>query len=94
MEDVLTAPHSPWQNPYSERLVGTIRRDCLNHFVIFNARHLRRTLALYFRYYHASRTHLGLAKQCPLAREISRTGRILEIPHIGGLHHRYERLAA
>ena len=94
MEEVLTAPHSPWQNPYAERLVGTLRRECLNHFVIFNARHLRRTLALYFGYYHASRTHLGLAKQCPFAREILRTGRIVEIPQIGGLHHRYERLVA
>ena len=65
MEQVLTAPQSPWQNPYAERLIGTIRRECLNHFVILNALHLRRTLRLYFRYYHASRTHLGLAEQCP-----------------------------
>jgi Integrase core domain len=65
MEEILTAPRSPWQNPYAERLIGSIRRECLNHFVILNARHLRRTLASYFAYYHGSRTHLGLAKQCP-----------------------------
>jgi transposase InsO family protein len=94
MEEVITAPQSPWQNPYAERLVGTLRRECLNHFVILNAKHLRRTLTLYFRYYHASRTHLGLAKQCPLAREVTNAGRIVEIPQIGGLHHRYERLSA
>ena len=94
MEEILTAPRSPWQNPYVERLIGSIRRDCLNHFVILNARHLRRTLAWYFTYYHGSRTHLGLAKQCPFPRQVSRTGRIIEIPQLGGLHHRYERVAA
>jgi len=94
MEEVLTAPRSPWQNPYAERLIGSIRRDCLNHFVILNARHLRRTLASYFAYYHGSRTHLGLDKQCPFPRQVSRIGRIHEIPQLGGLHHRYERVAA
>ena len=94
MEEVLTAPRSPWQNPYAERLIGSIRRDCLNHFVILNARHLRRTLASYFAYYHGSRTHLGLAKQCPFPRQVSSIGRIIEIPQLGGLHHRYERVAA
>jgi hypothetical protein len=63
MEEVLTAPRSPWPNPYAERLIGSIRTDCLNHFVILNARHLKRTLASYFEYYHGSRTHLGLDKQ-------------------------------
>jgi len=94
MQEVLTAPRSPWQNPYAERLIGSIRRECLNHFVILNARHLKRTLALYFRYYHTSRTHLGLDKQCPFPREVSRDGRIIEIPQLHGLHHRYERVAA
>jgi hypothetical protein len=56
MEEVLTPPQSPWQNPYAERLIGSIRRDCLNHFVILNARHLKRTMASYFAYYHRSRT--------------------------------------
>ena len=94
MEEVLTAPQSPWQNPYVERLIGSIRRDCLNHFVIFNARHLKRTLASYFVYYHGSRTHLGLDKQCPIPRPVSSIGKIIKIPQLGGLHHRYERLAA
>jgi len=94
IEQVLTAPQCPWQNPYVERLIGSIRRECLNHFVILNARHLKRTLGLYLRYYHASRTHLGLAKQCPFPRHVSSAGRIIEIPQIGGLHHRYERIAA
>src|SRR4051812_9427676 len=93
-EEILTAPQSPWQNPYAERLIGSIRRECLNHFVILNARHLKRTLASYFRYYHGSRTHLSLDKQCPIPRPISSAGRIVEIPQVGGLHHRYERVAA
>jgi putative transposase len=94
MEEVLTAPQSPWQNPYAERLIGSVRRECLNHFVILNARHLKRTLTLYFRYYHSSRTHLALDKQCPLPRTVSTTGRIVKIPQVGGLHHRYERIPA
>ena len=94
IEEVLTAPRSPWQNPYVERLIGSIRRDCLNHFVILNAKHLKRTLVWYFRYYHGSRTHLGLVKQCPYPRQVSSIGRIIAIPHLGGLHHRYERAAA
>ena len=94
IEEVLAAPRSPWQNPYVERLIGSIRRDCLNHFVILNARHLKRILASYFVYYHGSRTHLGLDKQCPFPRQASTVGRIIEIPQLGGLHHRYERVAA
>ncbi len=94
MKEVLTAPQSPWQNPYVERLIGSIRRECLDHFVILNARHLKGTLTSYFAYYQASRTHLGLDKQCPLARQVSRVGRIVKIPQLGGLHHRYERIAA
>ncbi|MGI9071850.1 MAG: integrase core domain-containing protein, partial [Bryobacteraceae bacterium] len=81
-------------NPYAERLIGSIRRECLNHFVVLNARHLKRILRSYFDYYHQSRTHLGLAKECPAARPVMETGRIIEIPQLGGLHHRYERLAA
>jgi putative transposase len=94
IEELLTAPQSPWQNPYAERLIGSIRRDCLNHFVILNAKHLKSTLASYFAYYHGSRTHLGLDKQCPIPRQVSSIGRIIEIPQLGGLHHRYERVAA
>jgi transposase InsO family protein len=94
IQEVLTAPQSPWQNGYAERLIGSIRRECLNHFVILNARHLRKTLTEYFRYYHRSRTHLGLAKQCPIEREVMDRGMIVETPELGGLHHRYERIAA
>lgn len=94
IEEVLTAPQSPWQNAYAERLIGSIRRECLNHFVVFNSRHLKRTLAAYFRYYHRSRTHLGLGKQCPIERAVMDCGVIVEKPELGGLHHRYERVAA
>src|SRR5262249_34479334 len=94
IKEVLTSPQSPWQNPYAERLIGSIRRECLNHFVILNARHLKRTLSAYFRYYHESRTHLSLGKQCPSPRQVSSMGNIISIPQLGGLHHRYERVAA
>jgi transposase InsO family protein len=93
--EVLTAPQSPWQNGSAERLVGSIRRECLNHFNHFlNARQLKRTLAAYFRYYHQSRPHLALEKQCPIERQMMKHGTIAEIPELGGLHHRYERIAA
>jgi putative transposase len=94
IKEVLTAPQSPWQNPYAERLIGSIRRECLNHFVVLSARHLKRTLSCYFRYYHESRTHLGLGKQCPFPRQVLTAGAIVSIPQLGGLHHRYERVAA
>jgi putative transposase len=94
MEEVVTAPQSPWQNPYAERLIGSIRRECLNHFVILSARHLRKTLARYFDYYHRARPHLALGKQCPVPRQVASTGRIIRIPQLGGLHGRYERVAA
>jgi putative transposase len=94
IEEVLTAAQSPWQNGYAERLIGSVRRECLNHFLILGAGHLRRTLAAYFRYYHRSRTHLGLGKQCPIEREVMESGAIVEIAELGGLHHRYERIAA
>ena len=88
IEEVLTA------HPYAERLIGSIRRDCLNHFIILNARHLKRALASYFGYYHGSRTHLELDKQCPFPRQVSNIGNIIAIPQLGGLHHHYERIAA
>jgi putative transposase len=94
IEEILTALRSPWQNPHAERLIGSIRRECLNHYIILNARHLKRTLSSYFRYYHESRTHFSLAKQCPFLREPLSVGKIVAIPQLGGLHHRYERIAA
>ena len=65
IEEVLTAPRSPWQNPYAERIIGSIRRDCLNHIIVLNERHLRRILREYFSYYHTCRTHLSLNKDPP-----------------------------
>jgi putative transposase len=75
-------------------LIGSIRRECLNHFVILSKRHLKRTLTAYFRYYHRTRTHLALDKQCPLERQVMARGAIVVKPEVGGLHHRYERIAA
>jgi hypothetical protein len=89
-----TAPRSPWQNPYAERLIGSIRRECLDHFIILHARHLKRTLASYFSYYHGSRTHLGLDQPCRFPRQLSVAGRIVQISQLGGLHLCYERIAA
>ena len=86
------SPRSPWQNPYAERLIGTIRRDCLDHVLIFGERHLRRVLTLYSRYYNETRTHLGLGKDAPLGRAVQRTGNIVTTPILSGLHHRYERI--
>jgi len=94
--EVLTAPHSPWQNPFAERLIGSIRRECLNHVLVLGERHLRRTLARYFAYYHRARTHLSLGKDAPHGRPIEspELGTIIPIPEVGGLHHRYVRRAA
>ena len=94
--EVVTAPRSPWQNAYVERVIGSIRRECLDHIVIFNERHLRRVLSSYVDYYHRTRTHLSLYKDCPDPRPVmpSRIGTIVAIPQVYGLHHRYERLAA
>ncbi len=96
IKEVRTAPHSPWQNPFVERLIGTLRRDCLDHIVVLNENHLRRHLRLYFAYYHTSRTHLALDKDAPKSRPIEppEMGEVIEIPMVGGLHHRYTRIAA
>ena len=96
IEDVLTAPQSPWQNPFVERLIGSIRRECLNHVLVLGERHLRRILARYFAYYHQARTHLALDKDAPDLRPIERpaTGKIVQLAEVDGLHHRYVRQAA
>jgi transposase InsO family protein len=96
IDEVLAAPQRPWQNPFVERPIGSIRRECLNHVLVLGERHLRRILARYFRYYHRARTHLALDEDAPDARpvELPETGRIVEIPEVGGLHHRYVRQAA
>jgi len=96
VKEILTAPQSPWQNPLCERLIGSIRRDCLNHVVILGESHLRKILRRYFHYYHTYRTHLSLQKDPPEPRPIHgvNLGEIIEIPEVGGLHHHYERQAA
>jgi len=96
IEQVPTSPRSPWQNPYVERVIGSIRRKCLDHTIIFSEGHLRRVLRSCFAYYHGSRTHLGLAKDCPEARSVEppALGRVVELPMVGGLHHRYLRHTA
>ena len=85
------APRSPWQNGYSERLIGSIRRDCLDHVVVFGERHLRHLLNSYQKYYNEARTHLSLHKDAPIPRAVQTVGRTLAMPVLGGLHHQYFR---
>ncbi len=96
IEEVVTAAHSPWQNAYVERLIGSIRRECLDHCIVLGEIHLRTILRSYLDYYHRSRTHLSLVKDAPEPRAIQppETGEVVEIAEVGGLHHRYERRAA
>jgi len=96
IEEIVTAPRSPWQNPFVERMIGSIRRECLDHLIVIDERHLRRILASYFDYYHRSRTHLSLGKDSPVSRPVenAKAGEVIALPQVGGLHHRYERLAA
>jgi putative transposase len=77
IEEVLTAPRSPWQSPYVERLIGSIRRECLDHIIVVNDRHLKQTLHSYFDYYHSARTQLSLNKQCPNPRQVQRVQIVL-----------------
>ena len=94
--EVLTAPRSPWQNPFAERVIGTIRREFLDHVIILNEGHLRRRLRSYLRNYHGSRTHLALEKDPPEPRAVEppERGAVVALPQVGGLHHRYVRRAA
>jgi putative transposase len=96
IEEVITARKSPWQNGYVERVIGSVRRECLDHVIVLNERHLRRILKEYFEYYHEVRTHLGLGKDAPVPREVEPpgTGAVVAEPMVGGLHHRYYRKAA
>jgi transposase InsO family protein len=94
--EVLSALRSPWQRAYVERVIGSIRRECLDHVIVFHESSLRRTLNSYFDYYHRSRTHLSLGKDSPEPRAIQppEMGSVVALPQVGGLHHRYERRAA
>ena len=96
IEEIVTAPRSPWQNPFVERVIGSIRRDCLDHVIVLNERHLRQILCSYLAYYHGSRTHLALGKDTPDRRSVQSAdgGKVVAFPQVGGLHHRYHRLAA
>ena len=92
IRDRPTAPRSPWQNGYCERLIGSIRRDCLDHVVVFGERHLRHLLRSYANYYNQARTHLSLDKDAPVSRAVQAVGCILPVPILGGLHHVYVRI--
>ena len=92
IRDRPTAARSPWQNPYAERLIGSIRRECIDHVVILGERHLRHVLLSYMNYYNATRTHLSLNKDAPISRAAETAGRIIRRPILGGLHHQYARI--
>jgi hypothetical protein len=95
-EEVVAAPRAPWQNPFVERVIGSLRRDCLDHVIVWNERALRLYLSQYVGYYQTFRTHLALETDAPISRQVqlSTAGRIVEVAHLGGLHHHYERRAA
>jgi transposase InsO family protein len=96
INEVLSAPRSPWQRAYVERVIGTIRRECLDHMIVINEASLYRHVKSFLAYYHESRTHLSLAKDTPEPRPVQppTLGAVVAIPQVGGLHHRYERRAA
>jgi len=95
MSEVLIAPRAPWQNPLAERVIGSIRRECLDHVIVINERHLRRLLRRYLAYYNATRPHQSLRNQIPSPRDAQpqTSEPIVAIPQVGGLHHRYQRAA-
>ena len=96
IQEVLGAPRAPRQRAYIERVIGTIRRECLDHVIVFNEASLRRHLKFFQEYYHGVRTHLSLEKDTPESRPVGlpESGRVVAVPQVGGLHHRYERRAA
>jgi putative transposase len=95
IQEVLSTPRSPWQRAYIERVIGSIRRECLDRVIVFDEGSLRRMLRSYLDYYHRSRTHLSLGKDSPEPRsQPPEAGRVVALAQVGGLHHRYERRAA
>ena len=92
IRDRPSSPRSPWQNAYAERLIGSIRRECLDHVIVFGERHLRHLLLRCMKYYIGARTHLSLEKDAPVSRAVDRAGHILCRPVLGGLHHQYVRI--
>ena len=95
INEVLISPQSPWQNPYAERIIGSIRREGLDHLTVWNERHLLEILEKYFAYYHQARVHPSLDENSPIPRDIEppAQGKMISIPMVGGLHHRYRRVA-
>ena len=95
IREVLIAPRAPWQNPFVERLIGSIRRECLDHCLILNEAHLRRLLRGYISYYNTARPHQSLDNNSPQPREVHppELGSVVAIPQVGGLHHLYQRAA-
>jgi transposase InsO family protein len=89
IRDKTIAPRSPWQNGFAERMIGSIRRECLDHIIVFGEAHLRRLLASYASYYNETRTHRALQKDAPINRPIERIGILKSRPILGGLHHQY-----
>jgi putative transposase len=96
IREAVIAPRSPWQNAYAERVIGSIRRECLDHVVVIGERHLREILSKYVDYYNGTRTHLSLSKDAPESRSVQppSQGRVVAVPRVGGLHHEYWRQAA
>jgi putative transposase len=96
IEEVLSTPRSPWQRAYVERVIGSIRRECLDHVIVFDEGSLRRMLTSYFDYYHRSRTHLSLEKDSPEPRPVQppEIGPVVVVRQVRGVHHRYQRQAA
>jgi transposase InsO family protein len=95
LKEIVTAAQSPWQNPYAERVIGSIRRECLDHLIVLGEQHLRSILKSYVNYYNVSRPHLSLERNAPVPRSIepSALGAVVAVPQVGGLHHRYTRAA-
>ena len=96
IQEVVIALRSPWHNAYAERVIGSIRRECLDHVVVIGERHLREILSKYVDYYNGTRTHLSLSKDAPKPRtvQLPSQGRVVKVPRVGGLHHEYLRRAA
>ena len=96
VDEVLIAARSPWQTPHVKRVIGSIRRECLSHVIVLNDQHLRRLIASYLRYYRAARTRLSLDKDAPDGRAVQSpdAGKVVALPHLGGLHHEHVRVAA
>ena len=95
IEEVVIAPRSPWQNPYAERMIGTLRRELLDRVIVRNEAHLRRLMTSYLAYYHTVRPHLSLDRNAPIPRPIQgpSAGNVVTMPYVGGLHHGYQRAA-